>query len=324
MSTCGRRRNKFGFAELFCAIALGVQQLRGCRRLRAGSIGIAANFPDVAVSRSPTSLLVASAPGQKRGHSSVACTSLKDAWPCGLLNFVDGLAHVNVVSVVLSACSRAQCISPTDRLSHHEGLPLRCRRVPRSQIQGCMPTTSAWSGTAVTPLARLAPLLGFPLSRAFRRPPCTLRFGFRRHVLPRLAPGAGFRRCSLLLLQPVVLLALAHMPAVLVGQLKVSIDGRRADRARLRLTLSSAASHAVFSFSLLSFLPLCNCQCFRGCLARVSATLPSPLPVQCGVRYRLAVHCARSLRSWSLLWGHSFSWRPLDRHPEGVLLFLST
>lgn len=138
--------------------------------------------------------------GQKRCHSPVACTSLKDAWPFGLLNGIDRLAPVHSASVVLCPRLLLGRISPADRLSHHAGLPQRCRRVPRSQIQGFEPTTSAWSGTAVTPLARLAPLLGFPLSRASRRPPCTLRFGFRRCVLPRLSPGAGFRRCSLLML----------------------------------------------------------------------------------------------------------------------------
>lgn len=144
----------------------------------------------------------ASAPGHERCRSRVACTSLKDAWPRGLLNFARALALAGVASVVLSSGLHPGCISPTDRLSHREGLPLRCRRVPRSQIQGFEPTTSAWSGTAVTPLARLAPLLGFPLSRASRRPSCTVRPDLRLSVLPRLAPGAGFHRCSLLMLDP--------------------------------------------------------------------------------------------------------------------------
>ena len=144
----------------------------------------------------------ASALERERCRPRVACTSLKDAWPCGLLNSAHGLAPGCVASVVLSAGLHPCCTSPTDRPSHREGLPRHCCRVPRSQIQGFKPTTSAWSGTAVTPLARLAPLLGFPLSRVFRRPPCTLRRRLRVNVLPRLAPGAGFRRCSLLMFGP--------------------------------------------------------------------------------------------------------------------------
>jgi len=47
------------------------------------------------------------------------------------------------------------------------GLPSLCSHVPCTRIQGFEPTSSAWSGTVITPLARLAPLLGFSLSRVF-------------------------------------------------------------------------------------------------------------------------------------------------------------
>jgi len=53
------------------------------------------------------------------------------------------------------------------------GLPSLCSDVPCTRIQGFEPTSSAWSGTVITPLARLAPLLGFSLFRVF--PSLTLR-----------------------------------------------------------------------------------------------------------------------------------------------------
>lgn len=97
-------------------------------------------------------------PGRTRSHSRVACTT--------------GL----------------QRLPPTNRRlgCMHHGV------WPRTGIQGFEPTMGAWSNTGFTPLARLAPLLGFPLSKAFT--PSTLRRISPVRSLLTVSPSAAHLR----------------------------------------------------------------------------------------------------------------------------------
>jgi hypothetical protein len=132
--------------ELWADVAVPIAVRTGCRpvhaigngvRMRVGSLArrpvaqaashAAAGFALVSPALLPVLLMLPSAARQhrcwsastlehKRCRSRIACTSLKDAWHCCLLNFARELAPACVASVVLSSGLRLCCTSPTDRL----------------------------------------------------------------------------------------------------------------------------------------------------------------------------------------------------------------